>query len=351
MQYRTEIKRTLDEKLIHEWKKLWEKAENANIYNSYEWFISCLDAKLLTDYELHVCYKDDKLVTILPMEKYSCYGVNTVGTIGKEHLVDTSFLMESYDKELFKYFFGNLFKKRNVYLQRIDNKAAELLHKLFPHMLYSLISVNPIIDLTSDPTVNASSSTIYQIKKTLRKNEGKLRFAMYRDELEKHFETMLQLQECSSKRARSLDIFMNEKTKNYYYSLVKNCAKFIRINMVYYEDTPIVYEFGFVSKDVYIGAQISYHKDYGKLAPGKLMLYYLFENLKKENVKTLDMGGGISSYKMLMTKDYRILYNVYTSNNIAILTWWKLVNKLRRLNQIISPKKNTKDHEFLFKPL
>ncbi len=59
MQYRTEIKRTLDEKLIHEWKKLWEKAENANIYNSYEWFISCLDAKLLTDYELHVCYKDD----------------------------------------------------------------------------------------------------------------------------------------------------------------------------------------------------------------------------------------------------------------------------------------------------
>jgi len=54
---------------------------------------------------------------------------------------------------------------------------------------------------------------------------------------------------------------------------------------------------------------------------------------------------------MEFTSDYRVLYNIYYSPNFFVMLWWKLINKLRRLRQIIKPKKYTRDHEFLFKTI
>jgi CelD/BcsL family acetyltransferase involved in cellulose biosynthesis len=348
--YHTAILKHIDEVFIEQWKMLWEKAENANIYNSYEWFLTFLHTVNENEYELHVCYRDGELVALLPLQVYRCFGIKTYGTIYRNHQWDTPFLIEKYDKELFQDFFGSILQHRKtLYIQKIDDKATQLLHELFPDFFFSLISVNPTVSLTQDPFANASESLVQQVKRLRKKYAGELRFAMYSTDLERHLEAMLALQEKSSKKARSMDIFADEENKRYYRNLTKYCSRFVKINLLYYNNEPIAYEFGFLYKDIYAGDQISYHNEHKKLIPGKMIVFLLTEELVKQNVQLLDVGGGISNYKMQFTNTYRILYNLYYSRNVLILSWWRLVNTIRRQKQVFFPKKNTRDHEFLFK--
>jgi len=349
--YKTIIIKQIDQKFIHEWKRLWDKAENANMFNSYDWFKTTLELSKNKEYEIYVCYKDNQLVALLPLQTYKFLGVKVLGTVNKEHLIDTAFLIEKYNKELFGHFFEAIFRKKNIYFQKIDNKAAILFHDLFPHLLISLMSVNPTVDLSGDPFKNASPSMIAQIKRIIRKNSDHLEFAMHSENLEKHFGTMMKLQEESSKHVRSMDIFVDKENKKYYQRLIKNCSQFVRINILYFNKKPIAYEYGYLYKNFYTGDQISFHNDYRKLNPGKTLMFYLFAHLKKVGIKTLDMGGGISNYKMSYTQDYRTLYNIYYSNNIFIMIWWKTINNARRIKQVLFPKKFTRDHKFLFKTL
>src|SRR5581483_1317923 len=101
--YHIEIIKNADEAFIKEWKQLWKRAENANIYNSSEWFLACLDTNNIQEYEIHALYQKDTLVALLPLTPYRCFGVKVYGTFDKEHLVDTAFLMEKYDKRTLEY--------------------------------------------------------------------------------------------------------------------------------------------------------------------------------------------------------------------------------------------------------
>jgi hypothetical protein len=346
--YQKKIVKKVTKNLIKEWKELWKISENANIYNSYEWFLTSQEIHAVKEYELYTLYKNNTLVAILPLQVYKCFGVTVKGSINKEHLVDTPFLIEKNDKELFEKFFTFVFKD-NVYLQKIDEKSVKILNDIFPKSFYSLISINPILPLTGNPIDSITPSTVKQIKKIINKNSGHLRFEIYDKNLLKHMKTLFEIQKNSSKHARSMDIFENEEVKQYYLALVKNFEKSIRICFLYMDKLPIAYQYGFFYKNYFAGDQISFHKEYSKLRPGKVIIYYLIEYLKKINATVLDQGGGISMYKREFTKEYRLLYNLYYSSNNFIMIWWKMINKVRRLKQILFPKKNTKDHEFLFK--
>ena len=163
--------------------------------------------------------------------------------------------------------------------------------------------------------------------------------------------TIFKIQKHSSKHARSMDIFEEEIVKNYYLTLTKNFSKAIRVGLLYIDDKPIAYQYGFFCKNYYVGDQIAYREEYAKLGPGKILVYYLAEDLKKHGAVVLDQGGGLSTFKQGFTSQYRVLYNLYYSQNVLITTWWKMINKARRMRQIFFPKKNTRDHEFLFKTL
>jgi len=347
--YRTSIVTKIDDQLINQWKQLWKRAENASAFNSYEWFTSCLEVKQDKEYELYLCYKNDILVGILPLESYRQFGIKVLGTIFKEHHIDTPFLVESYDKELFKHFFGFVFTGENIFLQKVDNKSTLILKKLFPDLFFSLMSVNPVVDLTQDPFAATHHSTVKQMKKILRTNPDTFRLAVYHDDLEKHIKEIFKLEEKSSKKTRSMDIFSHKENRDFYLTVIKNCKDMVRICFLYFNDLPVAYQYGYVFGNRFVGDQIAYRNEYSKLRPGKLIIYLLLNFLKEENFTMFDLGGGISTYKTEFTDKYRLLYNVYYSNNPIIVFWWKLINTIRRKKQILFPMKNTRDHEFLFR--
>jgi CelD/BcsL family acetyltransferase involved in cellulose biosynthesis len=339
----------VDKTLISQWKELWKRSVNANMFNSHEWFVTACETNNIKKYQIILCFENEKLVALLPLQKYRIYGISVYGSIDKEHIVDTGFLLESFDEQLVKHFFNAVFAGRNIYLQKVDQTIVSLLARMYPHLFIYIMSVNPQIRLTEDPFKQASHSMMSQIRGIMRKNQDKIRFESYRTNLDKYLETMLELQEESSKKERKMDIFANELHKRYYQNLTKFCKKYICINILYFDDNPIVYEYGSIYKKHYAGDQISFRTDFRKLSPGRLMMFKLFSYLKQHHFIDLDMGGGISSYKMSFTREYRTLYNVLYSPNSAIVLWWRTINTARRLKQRLFPQKFTRDNEFLFK--
>jgi len=351
--YNLTFVKSLDETLITQWKDLWKHAENASVFNSYEWLVTCQDAGEVQAFELLVCHKGDTLVAILPLQPYKRYGIPVAGSICTKYAVDTAFLALNYDKELLQVFFEYLTKKRNIFLQKTDKEASEKIHKLFPNIMCSLMSVNPMIPLEGELFASVSPSTISQIKKVLRKNPDQITFKLFKGNeiTKKHLQQMFDLDQNSSKKLQSMDLFSKQAIKDFFFALCKHMPEFARMGFLYLDGRPICYQFGFLYNDYFVAYQTAYLYEFSKLRPGKTMIYHLMQTLKDEKAKVIDLGGGISMYKQEFTPDYRILYDLYYSKNSLYMMWWKFVNHARRLNQTYRPIKNTRDHEFLFKTL
>lgn len=348
--FRTEIITQIDNKLISAWKALWERSKYATIYNSYEWFNAVLSISKNKQYRLYACFANDRLVAIAPLQQYRYYGIPVWGIMCKERNEGTPFLLESTDKEIISHFFNALRSHGPIFLQKVEKTLATKIQQHYPDMLYSLMSVNPIITLEGNPFATTSQSLVKQVTKLLKK-ENHITFSSFQTDLHRHFRKMLSLQRNTEKAAKAMDIFTDTQTKAYYKSLIDHCGKFVRINFLYINRKPIGYEYGFLYKKTYIGDQIAFHKEYKQYFPGKVLMYHLITNLHEQQLQSFDQGGGISNYKMLFTKDYHLFYNISYSNNKMIMLWWKTINTLRRLNQLLHPKKYTRDQEFLFKTL
>lgn len=351
--YTSNLATNIDEQFILEWKALWEKSANATVFNSVEWFLTCIQADSIKEFLLVAVYNKDRLVGVLPLKKSKKFFIPVVSVLSSHFQVDTAFLIEKNDSELLEALFSYLMKKYNIYIPKIDENAVTLLQTLFPQVFFTLLSVNPIISFKNDPFLSASQSTMQQIRKIIRKNADQLSFSLYdgSHNLSKQLQIMFRLEQSSSKKTRKMDIFSDKKNVTFFRTICRKYPDAVRIGFLYYEKKPIAYQFGFLTKNVFIAFQTAYLFDYRKLRPGKTMLYYLIAKLKEDAVTLLDFGGGISNYKLDFTHEYTLFYDFYYSNNSLILFWWKLINKARRMKQVLHPEKNTRDHEFLFKEL
>lgn len=352
-EYQFEITTQLNAELIKQWQSLWNIAENANVFNSYEFFRTSLESNPKLKYEIFTCLRDGKLAAILPLKTYRQFGFKVSGTISNNFLVDTAFLVEKYDQDLLHFFFKNIIEKNNLYLHKIDRNSARMLHDLFPDLFFTLMSANPYIDYTRDPANSISKSTVSQIKRNFKRNPGMFTFKVFKgsDDLSGHFETMIKIEQNSTKKLKSMDILSKSENKNFYNNLIKNCPGTVCICFLYYNNIPIAYNFGFLSTNTAVAYQTSFLSEYFKLRPGKTMLFQLIDFLKNYQIKQLDLGGGMSVYKLEFTPHFNLYYDLYYSPNKIIMLWWKSINTVRRIKQIFAHEKNNRDHEFLFKTL
>ena len=334
--------------LMSQWKYLWKNASNATVFNSPEWFVTCQKQEKSKNFFIVGCFEKNRLVGIIPLRKSKKYGISVVGCLDTCFQVDTAFLVESYTNDLLQELFSYLIKNYNLYLPKNDNNASMMLHELYPHMFFSLLSVNPCIPLTVEPHETISPKLLKRIKKIIKDNNDSLHFTLHTDNLEKHIKEMIAVDLNSWKQQKGKSVFKDKKTQQFYKTLAKECSEFARVGILYFNETPIAYFFGFLYGKTFAAYQTSFLYEYKQYRPGQTALYLLMENLK-DKANVIDMGGGISRYKQEFTKDYRVLYDLFYSENLAIMYWFKTVNFARRMRQILFPVKNTQDHKFLFK--
>jgi len=351
--YSAKLVTKIDVSLVRQWKALWETAENANPFNSYEWFLVCVNAGKINKYQIIACYKDKELVAILPLYIARSFGIKTLSTLCNNFLVDTAFLIKKYDSVLLKFFFSYIFEIGNLHITKIDDKSANMLRRLFPKAFLALMSVNPCLELTGEPRRYVSKSNRKNIQKIINRNINRLaiREAAGLETLREALTSAFAIDRKSSKERKSMDIFSKAENRVFFRNLIKYCGDFIRIYFLTYDGKPVSYQFGFMYKDIFAAYQTSFLYKYRKFDPGKTMLTLLLERLKNSSVRLFDFGGGVSTYKQEFTPDARYLFDLYYSKNIIVMFWWKGINKARRIKQIVFPKKHTRDHEFLFKTI
>lgn len=348
--YTVKIVRNIDKKLIQEWNSLWKRAQKATAFNSYEWFLTCITTYEIKQFELVVCYENNKLVGILPLIVAKQFGIRVASSLCDNFTIETPFLLENYSKPLVKAFFSAIYKKKNLYISKIDEEITATLAAIFPNMFFSIIATCPFIPFNEDPLHRVSKSTQKNVKKVLKDYGHDLKFELYdnSDDLEKYLEIMFTIEKNSSKQKRGRAIFSEEITKSFYKNTIKFASKFVRIGILYYQEKPIVYQYGFQFKDIFDAYQTSYLYEYRKLEPGKTMIITILSKLKEQSIKKLSLGGGISSYKEEFAKSYEFAYDLYSSKNPLIMTWWKMINRARRIKKVTFPEKYTRDHEFQY---
>jgi CelD/BcsL family acetyltransferase involved in cellulose biosynthesis len=349
--YRTIVVRHVDETFAAAWRALWEHAATANIFNSYEWFLACTTEAGAPPSAVYACYDGAELVALLPIVFVRCYGIRTASSLAGKYSIDTPFLVARYDDELFAHFFSAILAVENLHLVRMDARSTEFLHRLFPGALFPLMSVNPYLTLQDAPLRYVSKSNQRAMRRVMKKIAWPIRLVVYSsgDDLDGLLEEMFLIDQRSGKAQRARDIFSDERTRDFYRNIVKNCRQFIQIALLYFGDTPVAYSFGFVNRGVLFGYQTSHLSQYRKWYPGKILLMRLLEASSGALIGRIEFGGGISSYKQEFTPEYYFQYDLYHSRNPLVRAWWRLINLARRAKQVILPEKHTRDGEFLFK--
>lgn len=338
---------------IKEWNALWQKSPYANLFNSYEWLQTSIASDSITDYKIFFCYEKEKLVGVLPLTYSRCYGIRVLTSVGYRNVVDTAFLVEKRNSDLYEALFSKVFETDNLYLTTLDKDSSQILKKNHPEMLLSLMSVNPYIDFRTeeDPLRQMTSSDKRKIRSLQKKVGSDLVYKNHEnpEEFEALFDLMCAVEAKSAKQRKAKEIFSDPYNVNFYKNMIKFCKKFIQVHFLYYKDEPIAYGFCIADRKTLYGYQTSYLFEYRKLSPGKLMLINLVEHIEKGRFTLFDLGGGISAYKQEFTPLYFFQFNLYYSRNLFIRLWWRSINTARRIKQIYWHTNYTRDHEFLFK--
>ncbi len=348
--YNIRICKDINKELINAWEDLWQRSDNASVFNSYSWFKTNQTTMNIKNFEIVVCFREKQLVAVLPLYFTKKFGIKTSISLDYKP-ASTPFLFENYDPKLFKYFFDFLRQKKSFYLAKVHMDAIKILYDYYPNMLYSLISVDPYLNKKKHPDLINSNTNHKNTRKLIKRYAHQLKFENYDQthNLKHYLDQMFNLEQKSRKKQRKMDIFSSTSTREFFKNIVKYCKPFIKIHFIYFNNQPIGYTFNLAYKKRIFGYQIAYLADQKKLSPGKMLILHVIEILKYNGYSQLEMGGGISSYKLEYAPDYYYLYDIYHSDNPLIMFWWRLINSARRMKQILFPLKHTRDHEFLFR--
>lgn len=352
-QYQIKKISTLDNDSIKRWLDLWNEAENANVFNSYDWFAGSMNSKEMDKQCIYFCYKKDTLEAVLPLVKGNRYGIGVLTTPDSFAISEESILLRERSSELLKYFIDEIAKEGNLYLTRINEETAIKLKEVNSKVYLTVISVNPTINLQQDPLISLARSTEKNIKKATNGEEKYFKFKLYnhKDNLEDKLKIMFEIDSQSGKEKHSRNIFSREQSRKFFHNMIKNMNKFVEICILYYKNKPIAYNFNLVSKNVYFAYQTSYLYQFRKYSPGKITIIELLKTIGKQEYKIFDFGEGLSFYKQEFTQKYVKKYDLHYSQNIFVKLWWKIIITARMYKQILRPEKYSRDHEFLFREI
>lgn len=347
---RVEIYKSLSSKLIKDWQRLWDKSEYANFFNSLEWFYTCLDANNISDYEIYTCKQGNEIVALIPVIKSKKFGIKVLQNPGdKFHTEKSAILLNTLDQEVIYFLFEKLLVKGNLYLYEVDEKIVDILAKKHPNLLASVSSINPYIEIMPDPLRFLKSDKKRKIKSKIKKNLQFLTYKQYRSNLNAHLETIFNIEANSHKKLTNKTVFHESKARNLYKALVKYCAKFIAIDIVYFKNKPIVYRFGLIYKDQYLDYHTAYLEKYRNLSPGKIIIWHLLQKLFTDGVKIFDFSRGHNRIKQDFAPHHKLQYDIYFSKNAFVRAWWKAINFARRIKAFSTRSELSKDGVFLFK--
>lgn len=348
--FRIEIVNSINDKLARDWQTLWQDAKNANPFNSYGWFLTCVNTFDIKNYNIYLCYKDGELVLVFPTLVLRKFGIKVVTGIANKHNAKTPLLIKNCDAILIKALIDKIISRQNLYLVQMDEKLSSVIKRLYSNSLVSLISLNQYVDLSDDPLRFLSNSIKNRIQNKIKKNQEFIRFKNVAGKKSRDYlDTIFSVEQKSAKKEKSKDIFSKEENRKLYQNTMRYLSDLVQINFLYYGSIPMVYSFEFVYKGTCLGVQTAYLAEYRSLSPGKLLMYFMLRDLYSRGMKIFDFGMGHNSFKEQFAPEFKIHCDIYYSKNRFVRYWWEFINFLRRIKALATRTTHSKDGNFLFK--
>lgn len=343
----------IDKVTLREWSNLWQNSKSSTIFNSPEWFLACTRTFNIPSYTIYKIYLDNSLVAIFPVKIGRRFGVNVIEPLCGKYLYGSTFLVLDGDKKLFEILLREVTRHNNLFIPKINKDYAIFIKESFGNSFTVISAVSPYLSLSREPFRMISKSARKIISKLIASHSDDflLKKIKGKKDLLQALKIMFIIENVSTKKYRGREIFSQNESRAFYTNLIKYCSKYVRIDLLYFKKKPIAYSYNFEYGNEVLGYQTAYRARYKKLIPGKIMTKYLLDKLGSDGFQKFDFGAGISSYKMEFTDTYNYLFDVYISKNYLYLLWWVLINRVRRLKQVLYPENNTHDHEYLFKEL
>lgn len=328
---KTEIYRTVDQKLLSRWLRLWQNSEYANYINGPQWFVSVMESFPFKKYVVIATYKRGRLVAIGALVEDRRYGLDILSTVPSDFVNGFPFLVNVKNKTILQSFMGSFGKLPVIVLDNVPREYSKIIKSTrqeigtIPYGLNFRLSLGH--DLNSYFNRHRS-----QLVRATRGKEEKFRLRVYSGHNKKALETVFNIDDNSRKVDRGYGTFTDKNIKKFYESLATNFKENFKINILFYENTPIAYEMGFLVGSTYYGSQIAFTSKFYSYTPGKVLAVYLVESLARRKIAVVDFGSGDNHLKRAITDTYRELDKVIISKNpivrIYLISAYKYKDKI-----------------------
>ena len=342
--------RKFNNKLFVEWSDLWEKSDNAHFFNSPEWFKVNLETLNYEKYLIFTVFEKNELVGVLPLVERRVYGIPVLTDANNFFSEKSALLTKDDSLDIIQFIVNNALESGNILLRELPKRLAKYIDTDKAHKFSYLSSVCLFIKLDENPLKELNKKQKSKIRNKIKKNKS-IKFETITKIGKREIQLMQNIEYRSYKNFRNKSVLNKNKNLKLIRNLIKYAGKFLRLDIINYKEDEIVYGLGLIFKDTYLAYLTAFDKRFSKLSPGKILLYFLLNDLKDQGFKTFDFARGLSVLKKEFTKDFNLQYDVYLVRNIFLYHHFKVINAVRRLKMIIFNQKNNYDNLYLFKTL
>lgn len=297
--------RNYDELLKYkdEWNRLWVES-NCSIFSSFLWYSSLLIAKSLSNIKISVniwILLESGVVTCIAPLKVEGNNVMFLSNYEADY---QDFIYEdltSCEKMLafIKSQYSPLFKIKLSDIPE-DSKTIDLIKSVFNEAEQSVSEICPFVCIDKNEKIYFSRKD-YKRKKNKLLNIGKLHSEFYYDlkSILYHLPIMKLYfyQRWKDNKESNFffekfdDVFMEEITKSL------SQKKYVLLSVLFSNNTPICYYFGFVEHQKYLFYRSSFNGYYKDYSPGVIALNDLLSYCSQNDIKEFDFLRGNYSYK------------------------------------------------------
>ncbi|MCL5667022.1 MAG: GNAT family N-acetyltransferase [Patescibacteria group bacterium] len=314
--------------LISDWQKLWDKSPCAHFFNSPKWFLSCLQAFPSKGYRVVAVYDRGSLLAVLPLSLERKFGIKALVCPGGKHLSKLPLLTQNRNPDLLPALVTYLSGKGNFYLSEADEVLALSISRNCGKIMQRKASENPYFSLAGGPFPFFSNRHQHSLRKKVKKMEKHLTYRCHKGDPES-LKPVFAIDFNSAKRARGMPTFVTEKDRSFYRQLVENFGEQVTVCLLYYDSRPMVFEIGFIYKNIYHSSNTAYDAVFSRFSPRKLLLFYTLARLYREGFSMFDFSRGINSLKTAFTPLSNSQYDLYFSQKAWIRAWWAVAAGIR----------------------
>lgn len=319
----------VDKKFLATWERLWRRSYCAHFFNSPIWFDICLKTFSAKEFVIFVAKKQKEVQAIFPLIKDSHYLVTVLRSPGGKYLDRSTLLLKEKNKGVIVTLFEKIQECGNFYFAEVDEEIVGLLSLDKANLLILPSSLNPYLPIENNPFRFLSKKNLSKIRNRFEKNKRYLTFINCRGS-NKLLEKVFEIDAKSSKAKKGMQTFSDPYVRLLFKNMASISPKHFRLSVLFFKKTPFVFSLGVVYRKTFQAIQTAYLPEFKHLLPGKLLLYFLLHELKKEGIEVFDFSRGESTIKSEFTPLSRYQYNILYSKKKTIKIWWIVLYSLRR---------------------